>query len=373
LKDEAMPMPAVIFRTSAVAALVLLTVVALLPQRLAAQDLSPVEKIYAELAKMPPAERQKRLEDGAKKEGKLSVVHTLRGELGNGHLALFQKRYPFVKMDSSVDIGSQDAAERLVAEESVGRHLTDIITGGLPDFSEPLRRNFLARYDTPAMSAILPQYRRFEDPENRWMIFYWSEHGISYNPKLVPAGKEPKQWMDLCDPVFKGSVSFDPAEARYLSGIYAIFGSLEKTEAFLKCIGANDPIIQRGHSQRIELMVAGDHMVQGDNYLYHGLTIQKKNPQAPYAIVYTAPMMAMMGVGGINRNAPNPYAAALFADWTITEESQTYLAGQYRGPVTIKHPYLPDSVTLVDNNDPPKEIADKLMAMWMTYIEKRKK
>lgn len=339
----------------------------------AAQELSPVEKIYAELAKLPPEERAKRIEEGARKEGKLSVVHTLRGELGSGHLALFTKRYPFIKLDGNVDIGSQDAAERLVAEESAGRHLTDIITGGLPDFTEPLRRNFLARYETPANKAILPQYKRFEDPQNRWMIFYWSEHGISYNPKLVPAEKAPKQWMDLCDPFFKGSVSFDPAEARYLSGLYAIFGSLEATEKFIKCIGDNQPIIQRGHSQRVELMIAGDHMVQGDNYLYHGLTIQKKTPAAPYAIVYTAPIMAGMGVGGINRNAANPYAAALFTDWSITQESQEYLAQRYRGPVTIKHPYLPDNVTLVDNNDPPKEIADKLMDMWLTYVEKRKK
>jgi hypothetical protein len=28
----------------------------------------------------------------------------------------------------------------------------------------------------------------------------------------------------------------------------------------LECIGRNDPIVQRGHTQRMELMLAGDHM-----------------------------------------------------------------------------------------------------------------
>ena len=95
-------------------------------------------------------------------------------------------------------------------------------------------------------------------------------------------------------------------------------------------------------------MLAGDHMVQGDNYLYHGIAMQKKNPSAPYAIVYSAPVMGFAGVAVINKNTPHPYAAALWTDWTLTEESQKFVAEQLRGPIALKHPYLPDSVKIVD-------------------------
>src|SRR3954465_14921817 len=44
---------------------------------------SAAEKLYAELASLPQAERTKRLEEGARKEGAVVIVHTLRGELGN--------------------------------------------------------------------------------------------------------------------------------------------------------------------------------------------------------------------------------------------------------------------------------------------------
>ena len=108
-------------------------------------QLSAVEKLYEDLARLPDAERQKRLEEGARREGKVSIVHTLRGELGSNHLEIFRKRYPFIKVDLNVDIGSQDAAERLVAEETTRRHLTDVITIALPDGVEPVRRNFVAR------------------------------------------------------------------------------------------------------------------------------------------------------------------------------------------------------------------------------------
>src|SRR5262245_68646 len=80
-----------------------------------AEELSADEKIYADLAKLDPAERQKKIEEGAKAEGELSLIHTWRGELSRNHLKLFEKRYPFLKVEL-VDIGSQDAADRLLAE-----------------------------------------------------------------------------------------------------------------------------------------------------------------------------------------------------------------------------------------------------------------
>jgi iron(III) transport system substrate-binding protein len=337
-----------------------------------AQDrLSNVEKIYAELAALPAPERARRIEEGARKEGKLVLVHTLRGALGAGHVDLFRKRYPFLKLDVAGEIGSQDAAERLYAEETVGRHLTDVIVTAVMDLAQVIRRDYVARYPTPAVEAILPQYRPFIDRENKWVPWFWSEHGISYNTSLVPKDKAPKAWTDLCNPFFKGSVSFDPAENRFLSGLNAMLGE-DGTRALLECLGRNDPIVQRGHTQRMELMLAGDHMVQGDNYLYQGVSMQRKNPRAPFAIVYSAPILATNDVLAINRNAPNPYAAALFADWTLTPESQKYLADWLRGPVALKHPYLPDDVTLIDNIEPPADMMERLMGYWQRYVEKKR-
>jgi iron(III) transport system substrate-binding protein len=334
-------------------------------------SLSKVEALYAELAALPKAERAKRIEDGARREGKIVLVHTLRGELGAGHVDLFRKRYPFLRLDVAGEIGSQDAAERLLAEEAAGRHLTDAIITAVMDLNELIRRNFVARYPTPAVEALLPQYRPFIDRENKWIPWFWSEHGMSYNTSLVPKDKAPKQWTDLCDPFFKGSVSFDPAENRFLSGLNSLMGE-ERTRALLECIGKNDPIVQRGHTQRVELMLAGDHMVQGDNYLYHGVYMQRKNPRAPYAIVTSAPILATNDVAAINRNAPNPYAAALFADWTLSPESQAYLAQWLRGPVALPHPFLPPDTKLVDNIDPPADVMERLLGYWERYVAKRR-
>jgi len=108
-----------------------------------AQSLSSVEKIYAELAALPAPERTKRIEDGARREGKLVMIHTLRGALGAGHVDLFRKRYPFLTLDVAGEIGSQDAAERLLAEEAAGRHLTDVIITAVMDLAELIRRDYV--------------------------------------------------------------------------------------------------------------------------------------------------------------------------------------------------------------------------------------
>ena len=339
-------------------------------QQLHAAAARTAEALFTELAKGKAEERSKRIEDGARKEGKLNFIHTFRGKLARDHVRLFEKRYPFVKVDMA-DMGSQDAAERFIAEETAGRHLTDTISLAVPDLPDILKQNLLARYPTPATSRLPKQFQGFLDKQERWVPWYWSEHGISHNTNLIPPEKAPKTWDDLCNPAYKGQVSFDPPETRFMVGLFIMMGE-QKFQNWLKCMGQNQPIIQRGHTQRMNLMLSGDHAIQGDNFLYVGAQEKKKDPKTPYAIVYSAPILAYAGVMVINKNAQNPHAAALFADWTLSEESQKYVADEFRGPLIGKHPYLPDNINVVTFGYVSDEIVDRLHNYWNQYIGKNK-
>jgi iron(III) transport system substrate-binding protein len=328
------------------------------------------ERLFAELAKLKPEQREKRLEEGARKEGKLNFIHTFRGKLARDHVRLFEKRYPFVKVEMA-DMGSQDAAERLIAEETAGRHLTDILSLAVPDLPVILKQNLLAQYPTPATQRVPKQFQGFLDKQNRWVPYYWSEHGISYNTNLIPPDKAPKSWDDLCNPAYKGLVSFDPPETRFMVGLYVMMGE-DKFQSWLKCMGQNQPIIQRGHTQRMNLMLSGDHAIQGDNFLYVGAEEKKKDPKTPYSIVYSAPILAYAGVMVINKNTQSPHASALFNDWTLSEESQKYVADEFRGPLVGKHPYLPDNIKVVTFGYVSDEVVDRLHGYWNQYIGKKK-
>jgi ABC-type Fe3+ transport system substrate-binding protein len=335
----------------------------------AAEAQSP-EGIFAELAKLKPAGRAKRIEDGARKEGKLNFIHTFRGKLARDHVRLFEKRHSYVKVEMA-DMGSQDAAERFIAEETAGRHLTDVLSLAVPDLPVILKQDLFANYPTPATQRIAKKFQGFLDKDNRWVPWYWSEHGISYNTNLISADKAPKSWQDLCNPAYKGKVSFDPPETRFMVGLYVMMGD-EKFQAWLKCMGENQPIIQRGHTQRMNLMLSGDHAIQGDNFLYVGAEEKKKDPKTPYAIVYSAPILGYAGSMVINKNTQHPYASALFSDWTLSDESQKYVADEFRGPLIGKHPYLPDSANVVTFGYVSDEIVDRLHGYWNKYIGKKK-
>ena len=342
---------------------------ALVPVASFAAEASP-EQLYASLAKLPPDQRQKRIEEGARQEGKLNFVHTWRGKNAKDHVKLFEKRYPYIKTDMG-DLGSQDAAERFIAEEAAGRHLTDILTLGVPDMAIILKQNLVAKFPTPATKKILKQYQNFIEPNNLWTPWYWAEHGISYNTNLIKPDKAPKAWFDLCKPEFKGQVSFDPSETRFLAGLYVMWGE-EKTKEWLRCIGLNQPIVQVGHAQRMELMLTGDHALQGDNYLYSGVEAKQKDPKAPFAMVLTAPVLSFAGAMVINKNTQHPYASALFVDWTLSPDSQNMINEIFRGPLTIKHPFLPDNVKLVTYNIVSEDVTKRLHEAWAQYIGRMK-
>jgi ABC-type Fe3+ transport system substrate-binding protein len=287
---------------------------------------SAAEKLYADLAKLPTAERAKRIEEGARKEGKLTLIKTIRGKLGRGHLKLFQKRYPWLKVT----------------------------------------------YPTPATDRILKKYRKYVDPKNLWTTWYWSEHGIVYNTNLLSPAEAPKSWDDLCNPKYKGMISYEPAETRYLTNLHKMMGE-EKLAKWLQCIAKNEPIIQRGHTVRLQLMLAGDHAICGDQYIYKGTQIKTKKPDAPFGVVWSAPILANAGANIINKNTPHPYASAMYADWCLSDESQQYMASQFRGPVTIKHPYMPDDVKLVGLTGPADlEVVKRVHEYWNKYIGKKR-
>jgi ABC-type Fe3+ transport system substrate-binding protein len=333
------------------------------------------EQLYADLFKLPEAERHEKIVDGAKKEDKYEMIYGFNGKLGTDYANIFKKAYPFVKFNG-IFLGSNDSNPRILAEEKSGQHITDVLSGtGIMDTNQGLEAGIFARYPTPASKKILPQYRGFADPYNRWLLNHWEERGISYNSKIIKSmGVEPpKNYMDLCKPEFKGQVSFDPPRDSFLIYLNTLLGH-QKFEEWVQCMGKNQPIVIPGQSLRLELMLAGDHAIQGLNFMYRGTLLrdQKGPDKVPFVPVYSTPLMANGNGCLINRNTPHPYTAALFCDWTMEDEPQNFIKSEYRGTVTLTHAFLPKDVELVTVTPVSADVGKPLFDLWYKYIGKKK-
>jgi iron(III) transport system substrate-binding protein len=337
-----------------------------------AQTPTAVEKFYADIYALPAAERQKRLEDAAKKESTVVLLSTTQGQRGLTHLRMFNTRYPYVKVERG-ELNSPQSVERLIAEETAGRHLSDGTSAGIPDMGSIINElPLIARYPTPATNRVLPQFRSLLDPQNRWLPWFTGEHGISYNTNLVKAADAPKAWTDLCNAKFKGQHSYDPSENVFLSGLYTMLGE-DGMKKLLECIGKNDPLIQSGHTARMTLMLAGEHMVQGDGFLFYGTQLYQKNPdKTPFKVAYEAPIMINAEGFLINKNAPNPAGVALFADYLLDDETQKFIHSEFRGVMTLPHPFFPDNVQLVSVGLLDKPVRDRLRGYWDEYVGKKR-
>jgi ABC-type Fe3+ transport system substrate-binding protein len=337
-----------------------------------AAEPTAVEKLYADLAKLPAAERTAKILEGAKKEGKVVSLSANVGTEWEPQDQLWAKMYPDIKAQKN-GLPSARVAENFIAEETAGRHLTDLLKLSSADAPMVLSKNLAASYPTPATDAILPKYQGFTKifPNNTFMPTSMTEHGIIYNYKELTGEHVPKTWFDLCKPEYRKKVSYDPVEYRLMIAWYTMLGE-DKAKQLMSCIGANEPLLQEGHVARVQLMQAGDHPLTGDGLIYLAERAAKQTPDKNVLkVVYTDPVLADPFGAIINKHAPNPYAAALYADWELSQENQTFLQDRMRGPLAVKHPFMPDDAQIVTFGPIDNAIVKRLEAHWLEHVAKR--
>jgi pyruvate/2-oxoglutarate/acetoin dehydrogenase E1 component/ABC-type Fe3+ transport system substrate-binding protein len=339
----------------------------------AAADLTANEKFLAELGKLPLDQREQKLIEGAKKEGKVTLFTGNRGKAADDAMKLFNDAYPFLKL-SYTSNSSPIVTELLITETAAGKHLTDGMSGNTPNFLPLLEKNIAARNPSPVLDLIPARYAGFKDPEARFIPYYTTGHAIGFNPTMMKPEEYPKSYQDLCHPRFKGQNSFEPPEAQFLIGLYEMYGHDEqKVQDWLKCIGENEPIIMKGHTTRLMLLLAGDHAVSPDLLDYNGVSLNLKNPKkAPFQIVYEAPIMVNATACLVNNNATNVNAAALFADFCLSDQNQAALYEQMRGTMKGKHPFLPDNAILIPYAWVDPAVEERLIGYWNKYVGTRK-
>jgi len=284
------------------------------------------EDLWKSLEKLPAAEREKKLLEGAKKEGEM-VWYTNSGiENATRYIQGFKKKYPFINANFWRS-KTRQVTQRIVAEANAGKHLVDVIKPSTDLLPVLLERSLIGRYDTP-LRAIYPAHAKSPFYTNMNYAF----RVFAFNPRKVNAKDVPRTWEELLNPKWKGEILFDESSLEEVMALLAAWGK-ERTVNYLGKLSQQQLLIRVGRDTTTQMMMAGEAPLAVTTYGYNNESLRASN--APVDWVAQDLVPALIYPLTLARNAPHPHAAALFYDFLISEEGQRLIAKEGR---VVAHP-----------------------------------
>lgn len=181
------------------------------------------EEMIDELNRLPVGERQRRLEEGAKKEREVVWYSTMNREDSNELIRAFESDYPYLKVNF-VTAGGPRTLNRITAEYRAGAYLYDA-TGYRATFLAPTRKaGLVMRYRTPLREFLRPG---FVDQEGYFNATFTRAFMFIVNKNMIAAKDYPKSFANLLDPKWKGKLVMDNESYDLLAALLDYYGENE--------------------------------------------------------------------------------------------------------------------------------------------------
>ena len=318
------------------------------------------------VAQLTGPDRQKILEEGARKEGELLWVGTFNEDNAKQVLAGFTVRYPHITVNR-VRTDSSKALQRVLAEVRAKTPQTDLVTSyaGL----ELRQANAIQAFRSPVLDSYPAAAK---DPTGMSAPLYFQYFGLAaYNTGLIPAADAPKTYDDLLNPKWKGQIVWandGSSGAPFFITFLRLHWGEAKAVAYLENL-AKQSLVTRTESGRtvLGMTISGEYKIMMVPFLTHvGEAVKKKAPidvamQDPVPVSATPFMLAKM--------APHPHATMLLIDYLLDKEAQTALrearyfpAHPDVSPAEEMQPYVPKSkglgIYLVDDAEASKMLPE---------------
>jgi iron(III) transport system substrate-binding protein len=267
-----------------------------------------------------------KLIEGAKKEGQIVYYTTMTLDQSKQTVDRFEKKYPFIKV-TLFRTGGGPLLNKIFTESRGGRHDWDVVVGRGEMVLPMMQRKLLASYPSPESKMIDEQ---LVDKEGFWTAYYVNSYVLGWNTKLVKREDVPKSYDALLNPKWKGGqISLDTEAYGMVEGLKRAWGQ-EKAIAYLKKLAALDPVLKRGNTERVQLVVAGEYPL----IIAYNQTIQRLTSRgAPIDWLPLEPAVTQVNPVMIGSKAPHPNAARLFYDYILSKEGQEELRSYQRIPV----------------------------------------
>ena len=275
-------------------------------------------QVLAKLSKLPAEQRQKTLMEKAKAKGEVSFYSSLQAQQIDPFIRVFQKRYPFVRVNPYRVSGNRQVI-KIQTEMNAGNHLFDVTNGSAEQASALKKIGAIDPYQSPQRDFYNAPNK---DKEGFFTSLYVIPIVLGYNTNLVKRQDVPKTYEDLLQPKWKSNMFLDDEAYEWFAVLLKHFGR-EKGLQYMRNLAKQDLRLVRGRTAQSQLIAAGErHLAIA---LSGHTVLDLKARGAPLDQVIIDPYFAQANKLMLARNAPHPHAAALFTDWSLSEEGQSMI------------------------------------------------
>jgi len=283
-------------------------------------------------------EEWKRVLQGAKREGKVSVIIPVGREAYDALVDPFQKQHG-ITVETFVDRGA-GIAPKVSAERGAGQYLWDVvITGTTTALGALIPMGALDPLD-PAF--ILPDVKdpkswrggslEFIDPGHQMLVVTPFQRGTLFiNPKMVKP-EEFRSYKDLLDPKWKGKIIMDdPRRAGPGQATFTFFYlHPELGPNYIRALAKQELIIFKDFAQEVDEVGRGKFPIligtadaNAEERIRQGVPIHIVDPRQ---LREGSDVSPANGAVSIFNKPPHPNAAKLYLNWFLSKEGQTVFA-----------------------------------------------
>lgn len=254
----------------------------------------------------------KRLEDGARREGAVTLYSSMAEKDLRRITAAFEKRYqiPVTVWRS----GKNKVLQRVVAEARGGRHEVDVIHNPSPEMEALHRERLLQPVASPVHATLIGEavapHREWAGP--RVYIFVQG-----YNTDKVGAEELPRSYRDLLHPRWKGRIAIEGKDQEWFFALAQAMGEGEAVRVLRGIAATNGLSVRQGHALMNNLVASGEVSLALNLYSY--LPEQSRRAGAPVNWIALEPTIATTDAVGIAARSPHPHAAVLLYEFMLGE------------------------------------------------------
>ena len=219
--------------------------------------------------------------------------------------------------------GGEAVLRRFLQEYQAGQAGADIITMSDAAAANGLtRKGIFVPFKPEGFDRVVDGAK---DKDGHWIAQRVHLIGMPVRTDLVAEKDRPKTWSDLKDPKFKGKMVMPDPSFTAIQLIVVGMLSQKLGWDFYKALRANDTMIVQGHQQVYKMMQQGERVIGAEGSDPRSFYDGKDVPNQ--AVIYpTEGVFEICSPVAIVKNARNPNAAKLFAQFMLSPVAQKMIA-----------------------------------------------